>query len=218
MTVYSAAIFDIGGVLTHSPVTRIQQFCAEQAIPDDVRYAVFAPDDGPWSRFERSELTRDEFAVEFDRHVTPSGTAARGVPFMEWFFQGFGERPEMVAVVKHLRGKVKLGSITNNVARDEPAQRRTSGIDVQSLFDVVVESAIEGMRKPDPRIYRLACERLGVEPPEAIFLDDLGSNLKGAKALGMHTIKVDATTSAIDELEQALGIPLPRLSGLAASN
>jgi putative hydrolase of the HAD superfamily len=217
MSAYRAAIFDIGGVLTHSPVTRIQQFCAEQAIPDDVRYAIFGPDDGPWSRFERSELSREEFAVEFDAHVTPCGTAARGLPFMEWFFQGFGERPEMVAVVKHLRGRVKLGSITNNVARDEPAQRRTSGIDVQSLFDVVVESAIEGVRKPDPRIYLVACQRLGVEPSEAVFLDDLGSNLKGARALGMHTIKVDATTGAIDALEQALGIPLPRLSGLATS-
>jgi putative hydrolase of the HAD superfamily len=130
---------------------------------------------------------------------------------MEWFFQGFGERPEMVAVVKHLRGRVKLGSITNNVARDEPAQRRTSGIDVQSLFDVVVESSIEGVRKPDPRIYEIAAERLGVTPQESVFLDDLGANLKGAKALGMHTIKVDHTTSAIDELEAALGIPLPRI-------
>ncbi|MEX0781959.1 MAG: HAD-IA family hydrolase [Dehalococcoidia bacterium] len=218
MTGYRAAIFDIGGVLTHSPVTRIMEFCREQAIPDDVRYAIFGPDDGPWSRFERSELSREEFALEFDAHVTPCGTAARGVPFMEWFFQGFGERPEVVAVVKHLRGRVKLGAITNNVAREEPAQRRTSGVDLPSLFDVVVESAIEGMRKPDPRIYRLACERLGVEPPEAVFLDDLGSNLKGAKALGMHTIKVDHTTRAIDELEQALGILLPRLSGLATSS
>ncbi|HEX6031464.1 MAG TPA: HAD-IA family hydrolase [Tepidiformaceae bacterium] len=211
---YRAAIFDIGGVLTHSPVTRIIEFCKEHDIPDDVRYEIFGPDHGPWSRFERSELTREEFAAEFDRHVTPCGTAARGAYFMQWFFQGFGERPEMVAVVKHLRGQVKLGSITNNVAREEPAVRRTSGIDVQSLFDVVVESAIEGIRKPHPRIFQIACERLEIEPPEAVFLDDLGSNLKGAKALGMHTIKVDHTTSAIDELEQALGIPLPRLSSL----
>ena len=217
MSGYKAAIFDIGGVLTHSPVTRIMEFCREQAIPDDVRYAIFGPDDGPWSRFERSELTREEFAAEFDTHVTPCGTAARGKSFMEWFFVGFGERPEVVVVVKHLRGRVKLGAITNNVAREEPAQRRTSGIDLPSLFDVVVESAIEGVRKPHPRIFQIACERLEIEPAEAIFLDDLGSNLKGAKALGMHTIKVDHTTSAIDQLEQALGIPLPRLSGLATS-
>ena len=212
MSGYRAAIFDIGGVLTHSPVTRIIEFCQENGIPDEVRYGIFAHSDGPWSSFERSELTREEFAALFDEHVSRCGTAARGAEFMEWFFQGFGERPEMVAVVKHLRGRVKLGSITNNVARDEPAQRRTAGIDVQSLFDVVVESSIEGVRKPDPRIYEIAAERLGVTPQESVFLDDLGANLKGAKALGMHTIKVDHTTSAIDELEAALGIPLPRIS------
>lgn len=212
MSGYRAAIFDIGGVLTHSPVTRIIDFCRENAIPDEVRYGIFAHDDSPWSSFERSELTRDEFATVFDEHVIPCGTAARGTSFMEWFFQGFGERPEMVAVVRHLRDHVKLAAITNNVARDEPAQTRTSGIDLPSLFEVVIESAIEGMRKPDPRIYRLACERLGVDPTEAIFLDDLGANLKGARAVGMHTIKVDHTTSAIDELESALGIPLPRIA------
>jgi putative hydrolase of the HAD superfamily len=129
---------------------------------------------------------------------------------MEWFFVGFGERPEMVGVVKHLRGKVRLGAITNNVSREEPAQTRTSGIDLPSLFEVVVESAIVGYRKPEPEIFRIACEQLSIEPPEAVFLDDLGANLKGARALGMHTIKVDDTLSAIDELEAALGIPLPR--------
>jgi putative hydrolase of the HAD superfamily len=211
MTQLQAAIFDIGGVLTHSPVTRIKDFCREHGIPDEVRVAIFGPENGPWSRFERSELTPEGFAGEFDRHIEAVGTATSGGYFLEWFFQGFGERPEMVAVVKHLRGRVKLGSITNNVARDEPAQRRTSGIDVHSLFDIVVESAIVGVRKPEPRIYQIACEHLGIEPHQAVFLDDMGANLKGAKALGMHTIKVDHTTSAIDELEEALGIPLPRL-------
>ncbi len=208
---YRAAIFDIGGVLTHSPVTRIKEFCREHGIPDEVRVAIFAPEDGPWSRFERSEIPPEGFAELFDRHVAGLETRATGASFLAWFFEGFGERPEMVAVVRHLRGRVKLGSITNNVARDEPAQRRTSGIDVHSLFDVVVESAIVGVRKPERRIYEIACEQLGIEPPEAVFLDDLGANLKGARALGMHTIKVDETTRAIDELEEALGIPLPRL-------
>lgn len=206
-----AAIFDIGGVLTHSPVTRIKQFCHEHHIPDEVRWAIFAPEDGPWSRFERSELTPEGFAGEFDQHVKAAGSAATGAYFLEWFFQGFGERPEMVNVVKHLRGRTKLGAITNNVARDEPAQKRTSGIDVHSLFDVVIESAIVGVRKPEPRIYQIACEKLGISPHEAVFLDDLGANLKGARALGMMTIKVDETLSAIDELEQALGMQLPRI-------
>jgi putative hydrolase of the HAD superfamily len=205
-----AAIFDIGGVLTHSPVTRIKQFCIDHHIPDEVRFAIFAPEDGPWSRFERSELTREGFADEFDVHLKAWGSPATGRYFMEWFFQGFGERPEFVGAVKFLRGKVKLGAITNNVARDEAAVTRTSGIDVQSLFDVVVESAIEGVRKPEPRIYQIACEKLGISPHEAVFLDDLGANLKGARALGMVTIKVDDTLSALDQLEEVLALKLPR--------
>lgn len=210
----TAALFDIGGVLTASPVTRIQKYCAVHGISDETRHALFVPHDGPWSRFERSELTPLEFAAEFDR-VAGTTDSKRGGLFMEWFFQGFEPRPEMIAVVKYLRGRVKLGAITNNVARDEPAVRRTSGLDIQSLFDVVIESAIVGVRKPEPRIYELACEALAVEPHEAVFLDDLGANLKGARALGMTTIKVDHTLGAIDELEAALGFPLPRAGATA---
>ena len=206
----TAAIFDIGGVLTESPVTRIKHYCASNGISDEVRIGVFGPHDGLWSRFERSELTQAEFAGEFDAAIATCGSSVGGEHFLGWFFQGFEPRPEMIAVVRHLRGRVKLGSITNNVARELPPERRTSGIDIQSLFDVVVESAIEGVRKPDPRIYHLACERMGVEPTDAVFLDDLGANLKGARALGMTTIKVDETLSAIDELEEALGMALPR--------
>ena len=207
----SAAIFDIGGVLTVSPVQRIIAFCREHGIPDDVRHQVFAPHDGLWARFERSELSPEEFAAYFDRAIRPTGTTATGAGFMQWFFQGFEPRPEMIAVVEHLRGKVRLGSITNNVARDEPPQMRTAGLDIHGLFDVIIESSIVGIRKPDPRIYQMACEHLGVEPHEAVFLDDLGVNLKAARALGMTTIKVDESHRAIDELEEALGIPLPRL-------
>jgi epoxide hydrolase-like predicted phosphatase len=75
-------------------------------------------------------------------------------------------------------------------------------------FDAVVESAVEGMRKPDPRIYELACERLDVKPAEAIFLDDIGRNLKTARQLGMATIKVDDPDQALGELEALLGFAL----------
>lgn len=217
MSHITAAIFDIGGVLTVSPVTRIKNYCAETGISDEVRYEIFAPDDGLWGRFERSEVTPAEFAAEFDRAIAACNSRASGEAFLGWFFKGFEPRPEFIAVVRHLRGRVRLGSITNNVAREQPADR-TAGLDIHPLFDVIIESAIAGIRKPDPRIYRMACEQLGVEPEQAVFLDDLGSNLKGAKALGMTTIKVDETLRAIDELEQVLGIPLPRtLSGEGAA-
>ncbi|MCC7364972.1 MAG: HAD family phosphatase [Dehalococcoidia bacterium] len=206
-----AAIFDIGGVLTVSPVHRIINFCSENGIPEEVRFEIFAGHDGLWSRFERSEFSPVDFASQFDELLSERGCTPCGEYFMQWFFQGFEPRQPMIDVVNFLRGRVKLGSITNNVSRDEPsAQKRTSGVDVHSLFDVVVESAIVGMRKPEPRIYEMTCELLGVHPHEAVFLDDLGANLKGAKALGMTTIKVDHTWSAIDELEAVLGFPLPK--------
>ena len=210
MTQLRAAIFDIGGVLTVSPVTRIIDFSREHGISEESRIRIFSHGDSPWSRFERSELTRAQFAVEFDAVVRDDGSPVAGEAFMRWFFGGFEPRPEMIAVVRHLRGKVDLGCITNNVASDGPARRRTSGIDAPSLFDVVVESAKVGFRKPEARIFQLTCELLAIEPHEAVFLDDMGQNLKGARALGMTTIKVDETLSAIDELEAALGIPLPR--------
>ena len=194
-----AAIFDVGGVLTVSPVQRIIDFSTDHGISDETRMRIFSHGESPWSRFERSELDPQSFAAEFDIALKEAPEPARisGEEFMEFFFQGFAPRPEMLAVVAALRGQVKLGCITNNVARDEAPKTRTSGLDVHSIFEVVIESAKVGMRKPDPRIYRLACEELGVAPEASVFLDDIGQNLKGARAVGMTTIKVDHTLSCL---------------------
>jgi putative hydrolase of the HAD superfamily len=80
--------------------------------------------------------------------------------------------------------------------------------DVLALFDVIVESSKVGVRKPDPRFYELACEQLGIHPTEAVFLDDLGVNLKPARAMGMTTIKVGDPADAIADLEAVVGFPL----------
>lgn len=196
-------------MLTESPVTRIRAYAAEYGIPEELRQQIFVPHDGVWSRFEQSELTPDTFAVEFEAAASAFGVDADGQHFLQWFFQGFAPRTEMLEVVEALRGRVELGVITNNVVRDASPKRRTSGLDVHKLFPVVIESAVAGVRKPDPRIFEMCCEAMGVTPPETVFLDDLGVNLKGARALGMHTIKVDETLGAIAELEDALGIALP---------
>ncbi len=78
--------------------------------------------------------------------------------------------------------------------------------EVMAMFDLVVESSVEGVRKPNPEIYRIACDRLGVDCTEAIFLDDLGINLKPAKALGMQTIKVVSQDQAINDLSALTGL------------
>jgi len=76
------------------------------------------------------------------------------------------------------------------------------------LFDIVIESSKVGVRKPEVRFFELACAQLGITAPQAVYLDDLGTNLKPARAMGMHTIRVETPEIAIAELENILGIRL----------
>ena len=124
-------------------------------------------------------------------------------------------RPRMVEVLKLCKQNYKVACITNNVkagagpgmARDQA--KADAVAEVMALFDLVVESSIEGIRKPNPEIYTRTCERLGVACEEAIFLDDLGVNLKPARGLGMQTIKVVTEAQAIDDLAAITGLTFP---------
>ena len=122
-------------------------------------------------------------------------------------------RPRMVEALRRCGERLKTACLTNNFVApsqdDDRARMDPESFDgVMDLFDVVVESSKAGCRKPDPRFYEIACEELGIEPGEAVFLDDLGINLKPAKAMGMTTIKVVDPDDAIAELEQVVGFPL----------
>ena len=120
---------------------------------------------------------------------------------------GLDARPEMVTAIGAIRRHgVKTAALTNNWA-DDPA-RTDRATPTEDWFDVMVESAVEGLRKPDPRIYALVCERLDVSPSATVFLDDLGANLKPARELGMKTIKVANPEAALAELEDVLGFEL----------
>ena len=207
MTLIRAAIFDIGGVLTSSPVIAIRDYLSVEGVDYAVLGPMIADHDLAWSRWERSEITGEQFIDQFEAEARERGVAVSAEGVMNAAFGTQSVRDDMVNVVRHLRGKIRLGCITNNVLRDDSRPRT---LDIYDLFEHVIESAKSGMRKPDPRIYHAACEALSVQPQEAVFLDDIGVNLKGAKAVGMITIRVDQTTSAIDELERVLGIPLPR--------
>lgn len=206
----AAAIFDIGGVLTTSPVSSIRRFCEREGLDHSLIGPMLATHEGAWSRFEKSEISQEEFVRLFEQECGDRGIRIDGVRFLGAFFEQLTVRDEMLAVVRHLRGQVRLGCITNNVARDDSRPRALVNLD--ELFEVVVESAKTGMRKPDPRIYLHTCELLQVRPEQCVFLDDFGVNLKAARQLGMATVKVDETHSAIDELEEILGIPLPRVA------
>ena len=201
-----AAIFDIGGVLTTSPVASIRQFCEREGLPHNRIGPLLATHDGAWSRFEKSETSQRDFVLEFETECRSLDIELDGWRFLESFFGELSIRPEMLGAVRNLRGHLKLGCITNNVARNDSRPGSIANLD--ELFDVVVESAKVGMRKPDPRIYLHACALLAVEPAECVFLDDFGVNLKAARELGMATIKVDETLCGLSELEQLLGLTL----------
>jgi putative hydrolase of the HAD superfamily len=206
-----AVIFDFGGVLTTSPFEAFARFEAERALPAGLLRRVNAanPHDNAWAQFERAELDLDAFDALFAAESLALGAEVRGrdvLPLLS------GElRPEMVATLKRVKAKFKTGCITNNLpanAIGSSGGRTLYIAEVMALFDHVIESAKIGLRKPDPRIYRLMADALGVKPSACVYLDDLGINLKPAREMGMTTIKVVDAAQAIAELEAATGMAL----------
>lgn len=209
-----AVFFDFGGVFTSSPFDAFSRYEAERGLPRDFIRRVNAtnPDANAWARLERNACTVDEFCSDFEAEARAAGHA---VPGREVLALLVGElRPEMVAALRRVRERWKTACLTNNVAMGEgPAMMRSADkaaeiAAVMALFDAVIESSKAGVRKPDPAFYRLACDRLAVSPDEVVFLDDLGVNLKPARAMGMATIKVGSAAQAIGELERMLGTAL----------
>ena len=134
------------------------------------------------------------------------GVAVDGRRLMRYIAEAGRERPQMLRAIGRLRGHgLRVGALTNNWAREdtEPGPHR-----LRPHFDVVIESQAVGMRKPDPRIYQLACRELGVAPAATAFLDDIGLNLKSARALGLRTIKVSDPDVALRELSHLVGFDL----------
>lgn len=200
-----AVLFDFGGVLIDSPLDAFTAYERRQGIPEGFIRQVNATNhlDNAWARFERNECGFEEFCAAF---AAETAAAGHQVDVRAVFALLTGApRPPMVEALRRLRPHFRTGLLTNNFAAPLAAEGHD---DLLAFFDVVVASAEVGMRKPDPRFYLLACQRLGVDPSRAVFLDDLGINLKPARALGMRTIKVVDVEVAVDELQQVLGIPL----------
>ncbi len=205
-----AVIFDLGGVVLDSPLHAIARYEREAQIPAGFvnRVVVSTGPQGAWSRLERGELRVEEWVPEFERDCAEAGQAISAARMMEAIRGASEPRPRMIAAIRAIRARgLRVGALTNNWVAEEPSASRL-GQELCGLFDAFVESAVVGLRKPDPRIYRYACDALGVAPEASIFLDDIGANLKAARALGMRTIKVDSAEQAIAELEAALGFPL----------
>ncbi|MGI8755050.1 MAG: HAD-IA family hydrolase [Acidimicrobiales bacterium] len=200
-----AVLFDFGGVILSSPFDAFARYEAEHDLPAGFLRSVNAtnPDINAWARLERSELNVDGFAAAFEDEAVALGHRVPG-----WDVLGLlaGDvRPAMVEAVRRCRERLATALLTNNVSGMEATGEVA---DIVGLFDVVVESSVVGVRKPDPAFYELACERLAIDPAEAVFLDDLGINLKPARAMGMTTIKVGDPHVALAELEGVVGFPL----------
>jgi putative hydrolase of the HAD superfamily len=206
-----AVIFDFGGVILTSPFEAFARYEADHGLPSGFlrRLNAADPDTNAWARLERSEVDIDGFAALFEDEARAAGhpVDARAVLALL-----AGElRPQMVEALRRCHDRLKTAMLTNNfVPAEAPGRGGRAGpmAEVLGHFDVIVESSRVSLRKPDPAVYRLVCDELGVEPTEAVFLDDLGINLKPARAMGMTTIKVVDPDEAIAELEAVVGFPL----------
>ena len=212
---FDAVIWDFGGVITSSPFEAFAQFETANELPRDFIRSINAtnPDTNAWALFERSEIDADAFDAAFQAEAAARGHSVRGAEVLALLAGDI--RPEMVAVLQRLIDEdYKIGCITNNVKSGSGAgmarsKEKAAAVEaVMELFSHVIESSKVGIRKPDPEIYKMACTALDVTPERAVFLDDLGVNLKPARALGMATIKVSGAEQAISELETLLGHPL----------
>ncbi|XP_059976957.1 acyl-CoA dehydrogenase family member 10 isoform X3 [Lagenorhynchus albirostris] len=208
---YRAVIFDMGGVLIPSPGRVAAEWEVQNHIPSGtiLKALISGGENGPWMKFMRAEITTEDFLQEFGRLC--SEISKTSVPLDSFFSLLTSERvakpfPVMTEAITQIRAKgLQTAVLSSNFYL--PNGKSFLPLD-RKQFDVVVESCLEGVCKPDARMYKLCLERLGRQPSESIFLDDLGPNLKAAASLGIHTIKVHDPETAVKELETLLGFPL----------
>jgi putative hydrolase of the HAD superfamily len=209
-----AVLWDFGGVILTSPFEAFHTYEREANLPEDFIRMLNArnPDANAWAKMERSEVALAEFVALFEAEAAAHGHKLDGWRVLKAISGDI--RPQMVEALRRCKASFKVACITNNMKHGEgPSMARSpekaaAVAEVMTLFEHVIESSKLGFRKPDPRIYRHACELIGVPPERCVYLDDLGINLKPAKALGMQTIKVGDPDVAIAELEAIVGIPL----------
>ena len=210
---FHAVIWDFGGVITSSPFDAFNAHEAAHALPHNIIRQINAinPDTNAWAQLERSEVDGANFDALFAAEAAALGHDIRGSVVLELLSGSV--RPRMVAALDACRAAgLKLGCITNNapvgegagMSSDRAASERVAA--VLARFDHVIESSKAGVRKPNPRIYRMMTETLNVAPEACIYLDDLGINCKPAALMGMTAIKVGGEDQALADLGQLLGM------------
>ena len=195
---FEAAVFDLGGVVLDSPMAAIDHFERENGLaPGTVnRLVSTAGDDGAWARHERGELDRTEFLAAFRSEFEARGLEVDTEALLTAVDGSIRPRPAVLDEVDRIRrGGIKVAALTNNWVpfEDSPLVAR---------FDVMVESVVEGTRKPEPRIYEICFARLDVSPDRVVMFDDLGPNLKTARRMGATTEKVTAVEDVVDAVRR----------------
>ena len=211
---FKAVIWDFGGVFTSSPFDAFARYEAEQGLPRNFIRTVNAtnPLDNAWAKLEQSKVSGEEFDSLFREESKALGHEVPGADVLKLLSGSL--RPRVVDALKVCKQHGKVGCITNNApigkgaSMTNDAEKAAQLAHVFDQFDHLIESSKIGIRKPDPQIYKLMCEALDVAPEDCVYLDDLGINLKPARALGMTTIKVISPEQALQELEAAVGFPL----------
>jgi len=209
-----AVFWDFGGVITTSPFDSFNIYEKENNLAKDFIRQVNAtnPDNNAWAKLERNEIDILKFN---DLFLAESSKLGYPIPGIEVISLLQGQlRPEMIGALKKIKGQLIQACLTNNISSpneelsDENVSIAGKNDEVMSLFDFVIASSEQNVRKPDLDFYQLALEEANVRPNEVVFLDDLGINLKPARALGMHTIKVTDASNALRELNDLLPIDI----------
>ena len=210
-SLFDAVLWDFGGVITSSPFESFNRYEAERGLPHDYIRTVNShnPNSNAWAMFERSDISREQFCDRFEQESAQHGHAVPGADVLS-LLEG-GVREDMVDALANIKTRYRIACLTNNVKSgkgprmNSNPERAKRVAEVMEMFEFVLQSSEAGVRKPEPRFFEIACERLNISPNRAVYLDDLGINLKPARAMGMQTIKVLNPTQALDELEGILG-------------
>jgi putative hydrolase of the HAD superfamily len=202
---YRAVLFDLGGVVLDAPLQILADFEVNHGLPSGfINQCIRAGgDQGPWQNFERGEIEPEEFTRGLDAIAQELGHPFKAQDLLDEMASRMTVRQDVIDTVRRLRDQeVLVAALTNNWAVRDALHDRLD--DLREEFDYFIESHKVGMRKPERSIYTLTLDEMGVRAKDVVFLDDLGQNLKPARAMGMHTIKVTDPTAAIAELWAAL--------------
>jgi putative hydrolase of the HAD superfamily len=200
-------ICDFGGVLTTPLQEGFLAYQEESGVSLEelgkaMARAAEEHGDHPLFVLERGEITEAEFRARIEPHLEDGFDLAR---LRSLYFERIAPNGPMIEYVRELRGRgVRAALLTNNVREWEPIWRSKLP-EVDELFELVVDSAFVGLRKPDPAIFELTLERLGgVAPERCVFVDDLEVNCEAARALGLAAVRFENVEQAIPEVESAL--------------